>query len=254
MILKKFFLSSLLVIIFCTTPVLNIGSITFFTSCTTTQCAVVQQTSKDISVSLNKTSVNLDIGKTIKLKLNGTTESIKWKSANKNIASVNQKGKVKAISKGKTVIKAITSQKTYKCKLIVSNPSEKKFIYNSIIAYKKTYPEGTSWTNSNYYKWNGGVYTGGYGCAGFAFMLSDAAFGTKKAHVIYDLNNIQNTIRVGDIIRVNYDSHSVIVLKKYTDCVEVAEGNYNSSVHWGRKISYEEIKSSGTYYMTRYDN
>ena len=121
-------------------------------------------------------------------------------------------------------------------------------VYAAMIAMKESYPEGMRWTNDNYYRWNGGIYSGGYGCAGFAFMLSDQAFGDLRARMHYDFTNI----RVGDILRVDNNTHSVIVLEVVSDGVIVAEGNYNSSIHWGRKISTEELQATGTYVMTRY--
>ncbi len=122
-------------------------------------------------------------------------------------------------------------------------------IYNAMIALKSEYPEGMRWTNDNYYGWKGGIFSGGYGCAGFAFMLSDAAFGSLPARRYYQYS--VSDIRVGDILRVNNDSHSVIVLQKVNGGVVVAEGNYNSSIHWGRKFSDNDLKRL-TYIMTRY--
>lgn len=104
------------------------------------------------------------------------------------------------------------------------------------------------WTNANHYRWKGGTYSGGYGCAGFAFAVSDAAFGDKKAVVHRDYSNI----RVGDILRVDNDTHSVIVLEVRDNSVIVAEGNYNSSIHWGREIPKAEIVDASSYIMTRY--
>lgn len=43
----------------------------------------------------------------------------------------------------------------------------------------------------------------------------------------------------------------MIVLEVYEDHVVVAEGNYNSSIHWGRTISASEV-NAGDYKMTRY--
>lgn len=122
-------------------------------------------------------------------------------------------------------------------------------IYNAMIALKSQYPEGMRWTNDNYYDWNGGIYSRGYGCAGFAFMLSDAAFGRLPSRMIKDYSGYH--IRVGDILRMNNDTHSVIVLSIESDGVIVAEGNYNSSVHWGRKVYSSELQKL-TYIMTRY--
>ena len=140
--------------------------------------------------------------------------------------------------------------------------------YNALISMKSTYPEGMTWTNDNsysgyyhytnpgdkygYYR-NGQVipYTSviGYGCAGFAFHLSNVAFGDlpDREHTNWD------NIRVGDILRINNNAHSVIVLNVSGDTITVAEGNYNSMIHWGRKISRKDLKAGqGTYIWTRW--
>lgn len=121
-------------------------------------------------------------------------------------------------------------------------------IYDILIAQKETFPEGMAWTNDNYVSWQGGTYNGGYGCAGFAFALSDAAFGNAPARIHTDYDNI----RVGDILRVNHDTHSVIVLEVRESSVIVAEGNYNSRIHWGRELSKSSLPGEGNYIMTRY--
>lgn len=121
-------------------------------------------------------------------------------------------------------------------------------VYETIMAQKAVFPEGMRWTNDNYYSWKGGTYTGGYGCAGFAFAVSDAAFGDVRAKIHKDYNNI----RVGDILRVDNDTHSVIVLEVRENSVIVAEGNYNSTIHWGREISKARLIDASSYIMTRY--
>lgn len=121
-------------------------------------------------------------------------------------------------------------------------------IYETIMAQKAVFPEGMRWTNENYYGWKGGTYTGGYGCAGFAFAVSDAAFGDTKAKIHTDYNNI----KVGDILRVENNTHSVIVLEVRENSVIVAEGNYNASIHWGREIPKSNLVDPSSYIMTRY--
>lgn len=121
--------------------------------------------------------------------------------------------------------------------------------YQKMIALKSSYPEGMRWTNDNFYAWKGGIYYGGYGCAGFAFLLSDAAFGDLPARMHTEFTYDQ--IRVGDILRINNDTHSVIILAKTSTYVTIAEGNYNSSIHWGRTLSKEKVLQSD-YIMTRY--
>ena len=121
--------------------------------------------------------------------------------------------------------------------------------YMRIIALKSDYPEGMSWTNDNYYAWKGGIYTGGNGCAGFAFLLSDAAFGDLPARMSNEIDYAG--LLPGDILRVNSNSHSVIILEVQETGVVIAEGNYNSSIHWGRTLSKDTVLAAD-YVITRY--
>lgn len=70
-------------------------------------------------VKLNKTSVTLQVGKTVQLKLKGTAKKVTWTSSNKKIATVTKKGKVTAKKAGKATITAKAGKKKYKCKIIV---------------------------------------------------------------------------------------------------------------------------------------
>ena len=127
----------------------------------------------------------------------------------------------------------------------VDVPTEQE-VYDTIMALKDQYPEGMRWTNDNSYL-SEAMRINGYGCAGFAFICSDAAFGDLPArtHTSFD------DIRVGDIIRIG-DVHSVVVLEKKDDSVIVTEGNYNSSIHWGRELTRSYLESEGFYVTTRY--
>lgn len=136
--------------------------------------------------------------------------------------------------------------------------------YDSMIGLKETYPEGMTWTNyepygtkgnlGSAYTWKGGPIYGarsGVGCMAFAFILSDEAFGNLPARPIAKGKFTFEDVKVGDILRVKGNSHSVIVLKKSTGGVVVAEGNYNKSVHWGRTMSASEVKNAD-FIITRY--
>ena len=77
---------------------------------------------------LNKSSVNLHIEQGYKLKIKGFDKkfTIKWSTENKNIASVSDKGSVKGLAKGKTVVYAKIYNKnklkyTLKTKINVDN-------------------------------------------------------------------------------------------------------------------------------------
>lgn len=81
------------------------------------------------NVSLSKTKVTLEKGKSITLKLNGNKVT-KWSSDNKKIATVNSKGKIVAKGVGTTTIKAKAKNgKTYKCKVVVNKKESKKDLY-----------------------------------------------------------------------------------------------------------------------------
>ena len=142
--------------------------------------------------------------------------------------------------------------------------------YKAMIALKDQdkYKEGTTWTNDEpysdskgYYHWKGGTLDGknisAVGCVAFAFILSDAAFGSLPARMYAAGKFTYEDIKAGDILRVNNDSHTVIVLEASDVGVVVAEGNistgdHRGKVHWGRAISKEEVMNSTSHYITRY--
>ncbi len=119
--------------------------------------------------------------------------------------------------------------------------------YEILNSLRSVYPEGMSLTNSNYHYYSP-VFGNGYGCYGFAAKLSDTVFGTSKA---YTTHANFDSIRVGDNIRIG-NRHSVICLTKQSDYITVVEGNYNSSVHWDRKITRSSLASDGFLVYTRY--
>ena len=142
--------------------------------------------------------------------------------------------------------------------------------YEAMIALKdrEEYKEGTTWTNDEpysdskgYYRWKGGPLGGAnivaVGCVAFSFILSDEAFGSLPARMYAEGAFQYEDIKVGDILRVNGDAHTVIVLEVDEVGVVVAEGNistgdHKGKVHWGRAISKEEVMRTTSHYITRY--
>ena len=149
----------------------------------------------------------------------------------------------------------------------VPTPSE---VYAAMIALKDqdAYKEGTVWTDdepysdsAGYYRWQGGPLDGknivAVGCVAFAFILSDTAFGSLPARMYAECGFTYEDIKVGDILRVNNDTHTVIVLEVSEVGVVVAEGNINTGdhkgrIHWGRTISKELVMRDTSHYITRY--
>lgn len=272
--------------------------------------------SEAASLSLNRKKLTLRPGKSYTLKIRGSkSKKVKWKSANKKIATVNRYGKVTARRTGKVKVKATVKNKKLICLVTVKNrkkpvsgpmetppsataapkptatpkptasqkpstpgkpPAQKPTVtqvpkpttipkpttvpkpdtptgsvtetsaYSVLNSLRSTYPEGMPLNNSYYYF--SPRFGNGYGCYGFAAKLSDTVFGTEKS---YQTHSSFDRIRVGDNIRIG-NSHSVIVLTKSSGHITVVEGNYNSSVHWDRKITASSLSSSGFRVYTRY--
>lgn len=78
------------------------------------------------AVKLNQKTVTLIKGQSTTLKIKGTKKKAKWSSSKKNVATVNQKGKVTAKKKGTTIITAKVGSKKYKCKVTVQTPNISK--------------------------------------------------------------------------------------------------------------------------------
>lgn len=85
------------------------------------------------AVMINSTSKTMSIGETATLKVYGATSKVKWSSSDKNVATVNQKGRVTAKNAGTATIKAKISKKTLKCKITVNKPAK---TYESKVLYE----------------------------------------------------------------------------------------------------------------------
>lgn len=131
-----------------------------------------------------------------------------------------------------------------------TNPSDsavtEQTAYAVLNSLRSTYPERMPLTNSYYYY--SPKFGNGYGCYGFAAKLSDTVFGTDTP---YQIHRSFDRIKVGDHVRIG-SSHSVVVLTKNERDITVVEGNYNSAVHWDRKITAASLTSSGFKVYTRY--
>lgn len=123
--------------------------------------------------------------------------------------------------------------------------------YEKIISLKGSYPEGMRWTNDNSHRSGNRV---GYGCAGFAFMVQDSVFGVNAKKTQTTTLN-WDELRVGDHLRVQNNmggEHSVIILSIDDESVTLCEGNFNSSIHWGRTMTREELEDDFIYRETCY--
>lgn len=77
-------------------------------------------TSAAQKIKINKKSVSLKAGNTVKLKIKGSKKSVWWSSSNQAVAVVSHTGKVTAKTAGTTKITAQTSGRKLTCKVFVS--------------------------------------------------------------------------------------------------------------------------------------
>lgn len=140
----------------------------------------------------------------------------------------------------------------------VPSPSQ---VYADMIDLKNNNPkfaEGATWTDetNEYRNWKGGLIDGkiiwATGCVAFAFEVSDIVFGSLPARKFSAGQFKFADVKAGDILRVNNDTHTVIVLQTGEDGLVLAEGNLNGKVHWGRAMSVAEFERDVSTCITRY--
>ena len=68
---------------------------------------------------LSKSKATVKIGKRLVLKLNGTTQTVTWKTSDKTVATVTKKGVVRGIGAGTATISATVLKKKFTCTITV---------------------------------------------------------------------------------------------------------------------------------------
>lgn len=74
------------------------------------------------AAALSKTKATIYNGKTLQLKVTGTTKTVSWSSSNNKVAKVNRKGLVTALKVGTATITARVGSKKLNCKVTVKSP------------------------------------------------------------------------------------------------------------------------------------
>jgi len=152
------------------------------------------------------------------------------------------------------VAEGVITQEAYEKLTGFTGDLSEETVYRKLMSLQENYPEGMPWTEENSYRHYGMLgyyhYTG-YGCVSFAMIMSDAAFGRlpyrQKDAGLFEYDQL----RPGDILRVEQDTHTVVILEVLGDKLVIAEGNYNGMVHWGRVLPRKTAEES-TYLWTRY--
>lgn len=87
---------------------------------------------------LSSKDITLEEGKSKTLKVNGTSSNVKWSSSKKSVATVSNKGVVRAKKAGKAVITAKCGKHSLKCKVTVKKkPVPYKGIANKLKSFAK---------------------------------------------------------------------------------------------------------------------
>lgn len=110
-------------------------------------------------------------------------------------------------------------------------PATAENITEAIYDLRSKYPEGMTYTN----------------CATFAYDIWWDIFKKQRQDQTEENPAVFDTLRPGDHIRYANETtggHSVIVVEKYEDYIIVVEGNYGSTVHWGRTMTKSELENS----------
>ncbi len=86
---------------------------------------------KTAVVSISEKKLKLNVGSKYTLKLSGASATVRWESSNRKVATVSQKGVVKAKGIGRATITASLNGKKYKCKVTVKekNKVNTEYIY-----------------------------------------------------------------------------------------------------------------------------
>ncbi len=88
-------------------------------------------------------------------------------------------------------------------------------------------------------------------CMGFSYKLGFDVFGDVTWKKL-TANPVAN-VKVGDVVRLDYDSHSVFVIEKKGNVITVGEANYPNSciISWSRTIN---LASANVTYYERAEN
>ena len=104
-------------------------------------------------------------------------------------------------------------------------------VYRKLIAMKEELPEGLPWSNNDEYvlkysyEENGRTINMtyyGYGCVAFALRVNSAAFGDLPIKTLERGQFTFEQLRPGDMLRINNDTHTVLVLEVREDSVVIA--------------------------------
>lgn len=111
---------------------------------------------------------------------------------------------------------------------------------------KRLYPEGSYWNKSyNNLSWE---------CMGWAETVCDYLFGENPRNWAQQTN--WDNMCVGDHVRINNNSHSIVITNMVGNTIYYADcnWNYDGIVHWDKTMSRSELISKATWFKSQPDN
>lgn len=222
-------------------------------------------------IRLSRKSVKLYRGENVAIKLTGITssDSVKWSAGDSDIVSVNKKGHIRALTAGKTTVKAVVNSVTYKCRVIVRDAgidyASFEMEEGGLLRLHVDGAEKVKWTTSNKKVacvTDGRVSAVKCGNAVIKAVTKERTYtcnvvvSKKTKGVIYltfdDGPTLSSTPKILDILRKNkvhatfftigMDSTKAALIKR-----EAKEG-HSIAIH-GASHEYNEIYLSDTAYM-----
>ena len=96
-----------------------------------------------------------------------------------------------------------------------------------------------------------GMQVAGYQCHGFALKVAQDLYGSLKK---WKYVESYRTIHAGDVIRINNNSHTIIVTKVYSGSIQYADCNSTGDcqIQWGKTMSRQALRKAFTYMYTKY--
>lgn len=215
-------------------------------------------------------------GDTGKVTLKGkTVTEVRWTSSKPSIVTVDDTGKVTAKHTGTAVLTAKYTWKKraycYRVNIqVVSRlgSGAEEISHRNLLERRRKQQSGDTETlyscDDRYCAYNSvgcesNLYLGmvcrmqvaGYQCHGFALKVAQDLYGSLKK---WKYVESYRTIHAGDVIRINNNSHTIIVTKVYSGSIQYADCNSTGDcqIQWGKTMSRQALRKAFTYMYTKY--
>ena len=199
----------------------------------------------------------------------------RWSSSRPSVVTIDNTGKVTAKRTGTAVLTAKYTwrKRTYRYRVNIQ-------VVSRLAAEQKKFPTGTYWNNGGnnnqvtqrpcihdddpYCAYNSvgcesnlyigmvaGMQVAGYQCHGFALKVAQDLYGSLKN---WKYVESYRTVHAGDVVRLNNNTHTIIVTKVFSGSIQYADCNATGDcqIQWGKTMSKQALRKAFTYMYTKY--